>query len=759
MADVFISYKREDAARVGKLVAALRSRGLEAWWDEDIPPGAKWEATIEQELARAKTVIACWTPASVASDNVRSEARVAREAGRLIQVFLKPCKPPLFFGEEQAVDLTGWRGNAGDPRIARLAETVRKVAAGERVAGVERPSSRRGVSRRAAAALVAILIVAAGLAGWWLLRPAQPSGPTTLAVLPFRSLNPGDANLVDAIWDDTRGAIGRNPNLRVLARETVERLAAKHLEPADYRRKVGAEYLLDGSVQHVGDQVQMKLSLVRTKDGTELWSDQLGGKLDDVFAFQQRIASEVEGRIRGRLAPGGGTTAKNIATSAEVYSLFAEARAKMRQRGKSVGEAIPILKKAVAIDPNYAPAWAELAKATKYSGDGDTADEASRKATAYAQRALTLAPNLADAHAALGFVKGADPEAETELRRAIALDPGTVEAWMWLGNHFLMQNRVAKALEAHSRAVELDPLWFNSMFNKMDDLVRLRDMNGLAAEVRRAESTGDEHLILLAREHAAELTGHLGAAGRLLAQFRRKFPEEGHKWDAAVLLVQLGYIDEAAKLVQLPASVTASLKGTPESPQQLRSEFKDPAEFWGADDRIDAPAMRYARLLPKHGRLAEYVGYYNAAFRNPDEFYETADWPGGGTRFLRIAPNAAANLHAGGQPQAADAIVEKAESIIEPELRNGPPENELLVMLAQLRGAEGRDGEVVPILAQAVARGWLPDRVYYSADIADEPCFARLVNRVDFQALRRRIFARYDEERRALGPVEQLLTA
>src|SRR5690348_4641003 len=133
MTDVFVSYKRGDAAKVRKLVAALRQVGLETWWDEDIPPSAPWEATIETELARAKSVIVCWSPDAVASDNVRSEARVAREDGRLIQILLKPCEPPLFFGERQGLDLSKWRGNADDPRIARLAETARKLAAGERM--------------------------------------------------------------------------------------------------------------------------------------------------------------------------------------------------------------------------------------------------------------------------------------------------------------------------------------------------------------------------------------------------------------------------------------------------------------------------------------------------------------------------------------------------------------------------------------------------------------------------------------------------
>jgi TolB-like protein len=758
LADVFISYKREDGAKVRKLVDALRGAGLDTWWDEDIPPAAPWEATIEKALRDAKAVIVCWSPDAVASANVRSEARVAREDGRLIQLFLRPCQPPLFFGEQQGVDLGNWRGRADDPRIAKIAESARKVAAGERVEGVE-PARKRRLDVRIAALAAALLLIIAGAGAWWFLRPVTETGPQTLAVLPFRALNPADANLVDAIWDDTRGAISRNPNLRVLGRETVTALADKHLEPAAYRRKAGADFLLDGSVQHVGEQVQMKFNLVRTSDGAEIWSGRIGGKLDDVFAFQQRVATEVEGRIRGRVAPGGGIKSENIATSADAYSLFADARAKIRKRGAPVREALPILKHVLAIDPNYAPAWADLAEAIKLTTAGDRAEEGRREMTAAIERALTLAPNLAKAHAVRGFILVSGPQAEQAFHRALELDPSDVEAWMWLGNSYLADNRVRQALEAHSRAVELDPLWFSSMYNKMNDLAQLGDSNGLAAELRRVERTGDAHLTLVARAHVAYLTGHPGTQGRVLAELRRAYPDEPHKRDVEGVLLLLGYIDEAARIAEWPPLITAEFKGTPEPAATLRSRFPDPVQFWQADDHIDAPAMRLARLLPRHGRLAEYIGYYKAAFQNPDEFYTAVDWAGAGIRFLRVAPNAAINLRAGGLTKDADAILQKAEAIIEPQVRNGPVSNELLVWLAQLRAAEGRDDEAMARLGQAVAGGWLPDRAYYAADIAEEPCFARLMGRADFQAVRRRIFARYEEERRALGPVEQLLAA
>src|SRR5277367_3873081 len=114
MSEVFVSYKRENLAAVGRLVEALRAERVGVWWDQDIPPNAAWEATIESALEAAKLVIVAWSPAAVASDNVKAEARRARSQGRLLQVFVEACEPPLFFGERQGVDLKHWAGAATD---------------------------------------------------------------------------------------------------------------------------------------------------------------------------------------------------------------------------------------------------------------------------------------------------------------------------------------------------------------------------------------------------------------------------------------------------------------------------------------------------------------------------------------------------------------------------------------------------------------------------------------------------------------------
>lgn len=758
MADVFLSYKREDASRVRELVAALRAAGVDTWWDEDIPPSAPWEGTIEKELARAKAVIVCWSPDAVASDNVRAEARVARNDGRLIQVYVEPCEAPLFFGERQGHDLTRWPGAEDDPHLSQLVENVRTVI-GSSERHVAPPKQRRRRLKfqpRFVAAAGALLVLLGLAAGWWWLSPAKASGPTTLAILPFRALNPADANLVDAIWDDTRGAIAKNPNLRVIGRRAVEALAKDDLQPADYRKKLRADYLLDGSVQHISDQVRMKLSLTRTDDGAEVWSDDVGGKLDDVFAFQQRVATEVEGLIRGRVAPGGGIKSENIATSGDVYALYAEARANDRSRDPgNARRAKALLRKALALDPNYAPAWAELGIATFFAREGDMpADDVRAEAIKYFKRALILAPNLAYAHAGLAMVQGYRPETEPALRRAIGLDPGNAEAWMWLGNLLASQNRMKEALAAQTRATEIEPLWPQSVGNKIASLYWIGDKEGIAREQARIEQAQDPVLLEKFRWRMAQIEGRPGDVVRIMLEVRSQHPEEAGAVDQRIgfPLIQLGFIEQGLRAQKLPLRLASDFRGKPSPATALDQEFPQSPGIWR-----DMTALTiYSRLLPNNGRLDEYVARYRAAFKSPDDFLTAfSERP---LSLLSLAPTIAVNLRAGGLGADADAILRQTEPTILRYLKNGPPEPDLLAGLAFYRAADGRDDEAVELLRRAVAGNWLPDGVGNAIDIAEEPCFARLVTRSDFQAIRRRIFARIEEERRKV-PLQLLAQA
>jgi hypothetical protein len=132
MADVFISYKREDVDKVQLLVRALHADGVSVWWDQLIQPDTPSEETIERELAEAKAVVVCWSSVSVASEKVKAEARRASEGGRLLQTFLDDSQPPPFFGERRGVNLRGWDGSGANKNYQSLLEGVRAVMAGRK---------------------------------------------------------------------------------------------------------------------------------------------------------------------------------------------------------------------------------------------------------------------------------------------------------------------------------------------------------------------------------------------------------------------------------------------------------------------------------------------------------------------------------------------------------------------------------------------------------------------------------------------------
>lgn len=164
MSDVFVSYKREDEARIASLVRALESQGFSVWWDQRVPGGEDWRDAIERALDAAACVIVVWTQASVGREGgfVRDEASRARARGVLVPVLLDRVDPPLGFGELQAIDLTRWRGRHRDPAFRDLTALIRAKRDGLPV------PSRRGATKRmrqlAATGAVAAIVGWVGIA-------------------------------------------------------------------------------------------------------------------------------------------------------------------------------------------------------------------------------------------------------------------------------------------------------------------------------------------------------------------------------------------------------------------------------------------------------------------------------------------------------------------------------------------------------------------------------------------------------------------
>jgi hypothetical protein len=131
MADIFLSYAREDGARARQIADALSAAGHDVFWDVEIPPGMSWADFLEEKLASSKAALVLWSKTSVASQWVREEARLARDRSRLIPVMIEECAPPFGFGEIQAANLTQWRGDANDTNFRLLIGAVERAVGGQ----------------------------------------------------------------------------------------------------------------------------------------------------------------------------------------------------------------------------------------------------------------------------------------------------------------------------------------------------------------------------------------------------------------------------------------------------------------------------------------------------------------------------------------------------------------------------------------------------------------------------------------------------
>ncbi len=767
MAEVFISYARanEDVAR--RVANGLKSSGFEAWWDDQLPAHRAYSEIIEQRLRGAAAVVVLWSKDAAQSQWVRAEADFARTENKLVQAQLDGNLPPMPFNQIQCADLTGWRGNRKHRGWIKLVDGVSSVVSGAAPQLAE-PAPVRGrfqVNRRtamAAAAMVLLLVVAA-----LLFLPGMIGGGETpkVAVLPFESVGGSDEGLVEGMWEDTRHALSRNPQLLVLGPNTSREIAEKGSEAA----RKAADYLVEASVRTATNRVRISTSLVRSKDGAQIRNQTFDRKLDDVFALQSEIAQEIEGKIRGRLAQGGGVKPENIATTGEVYALYSNARAILRNREiPRYREALEQLQKVVAMDPNFAPGWASLAVAATFETAAPLpqhgqANEEQRKAAlkeanrvelpdVYARRAIALAPNLAAGHAALGFaLSNRGPVAQAALRKAVALDPSDIEALHWLANSMDKPEQTSERLKLYSRVVEIEPLWWPAILNKLGILLSAKDYAAAEQERQRLEQLGSPALAGLVGVAIENAKGDLSEAARIgIRAFNSVGPTERGVlgFELGFLLLKLGYFDEVQANFDVPASAPYFWRNDPKGLDVLEDQHLPARVFFTMSPLSNAAARVYV-TSGRSGRLADL---YHEVGPTPAEFQALVGEP----EVVIQAPMIALALRQSGNKPAADSLLSTSLSLFnklaQESTVSGPPTAEDQVLIARIYAAQGRLPEAMGRLQEGVDQGWIPDVPVYPTDLLMDPVFALLKNEPRFENARQKIFHRVKQERAELGP-------
>ena len=739
MADVFISYAREDQPIARRVAKALEAEGFDVWWDVDLPVHRAYSDVIERNLSEAKSVVVLWSKHAAGSQWVRAEADIARNAGKLVQARVDRSTPPIPFNQFQCADLKGWRGNTSHPGWVKIGASVRALVHGDELPGRATPMRSRGHFQpyRWWIAAVLAVVAAAGIL-LWALAPSGEEHRPVLAVLPFTSLDARDESLVAGIWEDTRNAIGRNSQLVVLGPNTAQQLAKK----GEGAARRAADYVLHASVRSSGDRIRVSTGLVRSSDGAQLWTQNFDRKLDDVFALQSEIAREIEGRIRGRLAQGGGVKPENIATSGNVYALYSDARAKIRTRDSQLYPAARSqLEQVVKLDPNFAPGWASLAIVYSMIPPDQIEFNPYDRAQQYARKSIELAPNLAAGHAALAFCLDFGPVARAEIRRAVQLDPNDFEAVMWLGNSLNAVGRRKEALAAYTRAAEIEPLFWPAVANKLLVLQDMHDEAGIRQLIDEEKRLGAEHLVLAIKMYSAGLKGNLAEEANIAIDYLKSGATENRalfREDLWNTLLQLGYIDEASKLTSAPSFAPYLWRNDPKGLDMVEALHLSPRKFFS----MSPLSQNAGRVYVLSGRGKKLAEMYLSLKVSPQEFYQLT---GGVIPYLMSAPLIAIALRDSGHAGEAAKVLALAATTAE-ELNKSGYRTER-AQLARIYAAQNRKEDALPLLTSVVNNNWLPQPPWQTIDLALDPAFASLKGDPRFERLRQQILGTIKRER------------
>lgn len=406
MADIFLSYAREDAGVAGRLAAALQEAGYSTWWDRNLTSGSRYLKETEAELRAAKVVLVIWSKASIESHWVADEAAVGRDENRLAAVTFDGSMPPLGFRQFQVTDFSHWKGATGEAPFQNLLGGLSRLSPPSGTTG-PRPEAR-GPSRLprpavlGAVALAAIAVLA--IAAFTLMRPsgatADKPASQRIAFFGFTAANadPVVADIAATATNETFQA------LLALRLEAASRADTQGVELSQQGAKAGelaAAYALGGEVRAASGKVSIHMHLEDVATRTTLWERTASGGAAEKVSLSvlaAGAATEVTRCMAGArptLPRQDGNLLAQLATAcATPFIAFLDAPARWRALA---GQA-----------PDSAIIQANLANSLIYHANHSSLTPAERvdvwkEATAAAQRALAIEPDNGIARTVLAY--------------------------------------------------------------------------------------------------------------------------------------------------------------------------------------------------------------------------------------------------------------------------------------------------------------------------------------------------------------------
>jgi TolB-like protein/class 3 adenylate cyclase/Flp pilus assembly protein TadD len=295
--------------------------------------------------------------------------------------------------------------------------------------------------------------------------PAQPRLPNraSIAVLPFTNMSsdPEQEYFADGLAEDLITDLSKVPGLLVIARNSSFTYKGRPVDIRSVARELGVRYVIEGSVRRAAARIRINAQLIDASNNSHLWADRFDRDLADMFALQD----EVVGRIVDALAdalPSARPIASRRATSLEAYDLFVRGRVLVTQSVEGNRMARPLLERSVEIDPGFAEAHAWLAMSHHFAWAywGEATERHPVLALEAAQRAMSLDPEDAVAHAILADVlifAGRSEEGAAELAAALRINPNHADAWTFLGQLRAFEGSALEGIDYVRKALRLNP--------------------------------------------------------------------------------------------------------------------------------------------------------------------------------------------------------------------------------------------------------------------------------------------------------------
>jgi serine/threonine protein kinase/Flp pilus assembly protein TadD len=370
------------------------------------------------------------------------------------------------------------------------------------------------------------------------LPAAQGGGAKSIAVLPFADMSPqrDQQYFCEGIAEELINALTKIGELRIASRTSAFAFRDKNVNIRRIGEELSVSAVLEGSVRKAGNKLRVTAQLVNVTDGYHLWSERYDRELEDVFAIQDEIAENIVKALRVVLTDQEKRALERPPTeNVQAYEFYLRGRQYYHQwRKKSIEYARRMFERAIALDPQFARAYAGIADCCSFLAKyWDSSKVILEGAETYSRKALELAPDLAEAHVSRGLALSYSKryeEAEREFETAVKLDPKLFEAHYLYGRARYEQGKNAEAAQSFEVASQLRP----------DDYqVPVFQWQALMADGRQAEAEIVHRRAMQVLERHVELNPEdsraLNLGGVVLARGGRS--EQGREWVKRALAI------------------------------------------------------------------------------------------------------------------------------------------------------------------------------------------------------------------------------